>query len=101
MIGIQFAQVGGNSLATSTVGTLPADADGFDEEINFANEIQVWTGNGYRSYGWTGTSGTDVLEDGSFDNQWLNVDLEDDGSTLSRGQGFWIKTAASTTLTFN
>ena len=99
MIGVQFNQVGGNALALSSVGSLDDTMAGFDDEIIFATEMRVWDGNGYDTYGWTGTSGTDVLEDESMDKQWLNFDLEDDGSTMAPGAAMWIKAGSTGTLT--
>ena len=84
----------------STFATLDASMAGFDDEIIFATEMRVWDGNGYDTYGWTGSSGTDIMEDASMDNKWLNYDLEDNGDTLSFGEGFWIKAATPGTLTF-
>lgn len=102
MIGAQFLQVGGNALGLSTVGMLDENMAGFDGEGNYDTELRVWNGRGYDYYGWSGTSGTDVLDDSTLDNKWLNGDLEEPtDETVSAGGGFWIKAGSAGTMTIS
>ena len=102
MIGAQFLKVGGSDLDLSTVGTLDSQMPGFDSDGNYDTELRVWNGRGYEYYGWSGTSGTDVLEDSTLDNKWLNGDLEEpEDETVSASGGFWIKAGTSGTITIS
>ncbi len=102
MIGVQFLKVGGESLDLATVGTLDASMSGFDEDEIFATELRVWNGNGYNTYGWSGTSGTDVYEDSSYDNLWLyNNTMEAEDGAADASFGFWIKTTETGTMTIS
>ena len=102
MVGVQFRQVGGGNLDLSTAGVLEDSFAGFDDEGAFANELQVWNGvNGYTVYGWSGTSGTDVLEDPTLDNQWVDLDLAAITEEAKAGSGFWIKAATAGDITIS
>ena len=100
MIGAQFLQVGGDALNLATVGALDSTMAGFDGDGNYDTELRVWNGRGYEYYGWSGTSGTDVLEDSTLDNKWLNGDLEEEDTEIPVGHAVWIKTEAAGTITF-
>ena len=100
MIGVQFLLVGGEAQALSTVGTLDNEMAGFDEDGNYDSEMRVWNGKGYTTYGWSGTSGTDVLENSSLDNKWLNLDLELEETELPIGHAVWITAEKAGTITF-
>ena len=101
MLGIQFVQVGqGEAMDLSTFAALNPEMAGFDEDGNFATELQVWNGLGYDMFGWSGSSGTDVLDTPDLDNKWLNGDLEESDGTVLFGHGVWIKTDAAGTITF-
>lgn len=102
MVGVQFQQVGGDDLELATVGTMDASTAGFDEDQNFAAGLQIWNGNGYNNYGWSGTSGTDLLETPALDNQWLDANsLEPVDLTEAPSSGFWIKMANAGTITIS
>ena len=102
MIGVQFVEVGteaAKSLADSM--TLNSAMSGFDDGGSFATEMMVWKNNDYTTYGWAGSSGTDVIGDSSLDNKWLNDELEeDDEAYVDFGHGVWIKAASAGTITF-
>ena len=63
--------------------------------------MRVWTGTGYRFYGWLdGDDGTnnDMPE---WDNAWLLDDMTDLASeTLSIGEAVWIIAPSAGTVTF-
>ena len=102
MIGVQFAAVGGNSLGISSVGTLNSEMPGFDEDGFYAAEMRIWDGNGYNTYGWSGSSGTDILEDSSMDNLWLDyTTMEPVEDEAVAGSGFWIKADQAGTMTIS
>ncbi len=101
MIGTQFLQVGGEPLAIATVGVLDSSMAGFDEDGVYATEMQIWNGNGYDYYGWSGTSAGEYMEDESLNNMWLNGDFKTDDATSTAGQGFWIKAATAGTITLS
>ncbi len=89
------------SVKVSTFGVLSANMEGFDEDGNYATVLKVWKNNNYTTFGWSGTSGTKILEDPSYDNKWLNDQTEiDDEATVDFGHGVWIKAASAGTITF-
>ncbi|MBQ6247349.1 MAG: hypothetical protein IJK04_10820 [Kiritimatiellae bacterium] len=100
MIGVQFVDVGtGEAKSLTTVAALDSTMDGFDEEGTFATQLKVWRNGDYTTYGWSGTSGTDVLDDSSLDNKWLNRDLEEDTTaSLDAQDAVWIKAGSSGTI---
>ena len=102
MIGMQFNAVGGDELPLSTAAILSEDMAGFNEDGDYATELQVWNGIGYTKYGWSGTSGTDILEESEFDNQWLDDQLEmvEDDVVVPFGHGVWIKAGSAGSITF-
>ena len=81
-------------------GVLSANMAGFDEDGNYATELKVWKNGNYTTYGWSGTSGTEYLEDPSLDNKWLNLDYEETDDTVDFGHGVWIKAASAGSITF-
>ena len=102
MVGVQFQAVGGDSLVMSSVGTLDNTMAGFDDDEMFATTLLVWTGNGYKTYGWSGTSGTDVYEDSSYDKQWLDSMTREPSETpTDKGLGCWIKAGKAGTFTIS
>ena len=88
------------TVPVTTFGTLSAGMAGFDEDGHFATELMVWKDGDYTTYGWSGSSGTEVLEDASFDNKWLNVDLEETDDVVDFGHGVWIKAGSAGSITF-
>ena len=102
MIGMQFNAVGGGELPLSTAAILSEDMAGFDEDGNNVTELHVWNGIGYTRYGWSGTSGTDYMEDPDYDNQWLDDQLEmvEDDVVVPFGHGVWIKAGSAGSITF-
>ncbi len=95
MIGVQFVKIGGQAKDLATVGTLDKTMAGFDEDGFYATEMMVWANGDYTNYGWSGSSGTDVLEDSSLDNQWLDLQLEAVDSQLDKGMAFWVKAGSA------
>lgn len=103
MIGIQFQEVGSanGSSAVSTYGILDSTFEGFDEDINFANSMQVWNGNGYTTYGWAATSPSQMdPEYAPMDNTWLTFGGEPTEDIVPLGHAVWIRAASSGTMTF-
>ena len=101
MIGVQFNQVGGEALPLATVGILDSSMAGFDEDGNYATELMVWDGRGYGMFGWSGSSGTDVLDDDTFDNQWLDDQLEKTDEEMIRSSAAWVKAGSAGTITIS
>ena len=100
-IGVQFVQVGGSTLPLDSVGTLDAGIPGVDEEGEYSTEMQVWNGNGYDYYAWSGTGMGDNFDSPELDNKWLNLDLEDHNEMAPAGSAFWIKAGAAGTMTIS
>jgi len=102
MIGVQFNTVGGGTLDLATVGQLAATMPGFDEDGNYDTTMRVWNGNGYDTYGWSGTSGTDYAEDPTLDNKWLDFSTMETVSTpIPYGTAVWIKAGTAGSITFS
>ena len=101
MVGVQFVKVGGEDLDLMTVGVLDDQMAGYDEDGVYATEMRMWTGNGYTTYGWSGTSGTDVDEDPTLDNKWLDRDNEEIDEIASPSTGFWIVAEKAGTMTIS
>ena len=81
-------------------GQLASTMSGPDEEGTFTTELRTWNGNGYDYFGWSGTAGTDVLEDPDLDNKWLNSDMEKTTDKVLFGHAVWIKAGESGSITF-
>ena len=105
MVGAQFKTVGSDTLerAISSIGTLDPTMSGYDDEYTYTTEMLVWdpTTLGYTTYGWAGTSGTDVDDDASYDNQWLDFDTEITADTIDITSGVWIHTSETGTMTIS
>ena len=102
MVGVQFTKIGGDALGLGTVGTMDNETAGFNEDQDFAATMQIWNGNGYDFYGWSGTSGTDLLDNSDLDNQWVDANsLEPITETAENGSGFWIKMVNPGTVTIS
>ena len=100
MIGMQFVAIGGGELPMSTAAILDSSMAGFDEDGNYITELHVWENGNYTRYGWSGTSGTELLEDSSYDNQWLDNQLEKlEVQSLPIAKGVWIKAGSAGSVT--
>ena len=98
LVGIQFSQIGGDSLNLSTAVLLDSGYAGYDDDYNFSTTLRVWNGSEYVTYGWAGTSGTDVDNDPTLDNTWTDLEAyEVEGETLDTAQGIWIRAAKAGT----
>ena len=101
MIGVQFTDVGSTDAAVTSFATLDSTMEGFDEDLNFANTMMVWNGNGYTTYGWAGKSPSAMdAEYAEMDDTWLTLGLEPTDDTHPVYGGFWVdaKTAGTITL---
>ena len=100
MVGIQFVDVGTRAAKDLSSATqLDSSMSGFDEDGNYASKIQIWNGTKYSTFGWSGTSGTDYLEDSSLDNKWLNADYEETDDVMDKGSAAWIIAEKAGTMT--
>ena len=99
MVGVQFVQIGGDSLELGTVGQLDSSFAGYDNKGKFATTMRVWNGNGYTTYGWSGTSGTDVDDDPDYDNKWLDLKAEIIDEDAPAGLGVWVLAANDGVMT--
>ena len=88
------------NVPVTTFGVLSSGMAGFDAEGNYATEMMVWKNGTYATYGWSGHSGTVVLEDSSLDNKWLDIDLEETDDMVDFGHGVWIKAGSAGSITF-
>ena len=86
----------------ATFGQLSADMAGFDDDEEFATTMMVWANGNYTTYGWSGTSGTDVYEDDSIDNMWLTrrLDIPSNSVVIPAGHAVWIKAGSAGSITF-
>ena len=101
MIGVQFTDVGSTDAAVTSFAALDSTMAGFDADLNFANTMMVWNGNGYTTYGWAGTSPSQMSSEyAEMDNTWLTLGLEPTDDTHPVYGGFWVdaKTAGTITL---
>lgn len=99
MIGVQFVNIGGAAKDLATVATLDASMAGFDENGDYDTQMKLWRNGNYETYGWSGTSGTDVLDDSTLDNKWLNLDLEETDDSLPKADAFWVKAGSAGFIT--
>ena len=89
------------TVTVADFGILDSSFAGFDEDGEYKNYLKVYVGGGnYKTFGWSGTSGTDYLEDPTLDNKWLNSDYEKTDDTVDFGHGVWLITEKSGTITF-
>ena len=102
MIGVQFKTVCGADKDIATIGTLDSSMEGFDEDGNYASSMMIWnpTTQNYSTYGWTGSSGTDILEDSDYDNIWSGYFDPENVPTgkLPETGAFWVKAGAAGTI---
>lgn len=104
MVGLQFQYVGDATDRTRNIsdfGTLDSTFAGYDEDYSYATEMRVWDSarQSYVYYGWSGSSGTDIDDDSSYDNQWLDSATEITDETVLVGDGVWIKAEKAGTIT--
>ncbi|MBR3688691.1 MAG: hypothetical protein IKL85_06420, partial [Lentisphaeria bacterium] len=104
-VGVQFFKVGGTAIDLQSVGVMDDNFTGPDLDTGlFTTELMVWdpATSGYAYYGWSGTLGTDVLDNSDLDNVWLDENLElPEGETTPAGAGFWINTSSSGNMTIS
>ena len=81
-------------------GKLDAGQAGFDGDGYFKSYIKIWDGANYATFGWSGSSGTDLMENPDLDNKWLNDDLEETDDEISFGTGVWVIAEKAGTITF-
>ncbi len=108
LIGAQFQTT---TSADQSIGDLVtvSGQGSYDEDDNPTTEIRTWVGNGYVTYGWTGSfleSCPDLaaaldVDDHSYDNTWLDEDFGIASDTIAVGEGFWIKAGAAGTVVFS
>ena len=105
MVGVQFTQVGGDDKALASFGTFDDSVAGYDGDYKFSTTMMVWdtTKNGYTTYGWSGTSGTDIDGEAEYDYEWLTLgaDHMSDALTAPAGAGMWINAAKASTYTIS
>lgn len=84
-------------------GTLDSSFAGYDADYSYATEMRIWdpARQSYVYYGWSGTSGTDIDGDSSYDNQWLDSATEITTETIPFGAAVWIKAEKAGTITFS
>jgi hypothetical protein len=76
-----------------------ASIPGLDDEYEFQTTILVWTGTGYRTYGWYADGdGSDPEVDWPEANaKWITNDQSEIAdTTISAGAAFWFRTKAGT-----
>ena len=100
IIGSQFNLVGADTKDVQDFIDPSNDLPGLDAENSYAaqTELQVWTGTGYRTYGWDPDGDPDVA--GS-DHKWVDEDLAVADVDILIGKGFWIKTPVAGKVTIS
>ena len=88
------------SVKVSTFGVLSSNMEGFDEDGNYATVLKVWDGNNYTTYGWSGTSAGEYMDDSTLNNKWLDGDYQETNDNVDFGHGVWIKAGSAGTITF-
>ena len=81
-----------------------AEVPGLDADYEFSTKLLRWTGTGYDTYGWYAEGdGTDPEVDWpEADAKWILFDQTDIADvTLNVGEGFWIQTTGSGSITFS
>ena len=105
MVGVQFNNVGGDTKSLSDFGTFDSSVAGYDSKYKFSTTMMVWdpTKNGYTTYGWSGTSGTDIDDDAEYDYEWLTLtaDHMSDALIAPAGSGMWINAAEASIYTIS
>ena len=94
LVGVQFSQVGGESLDLTNAIIMDDSYAGYDDDYKFKTTLRVWdtTKQIYDTYGWAGTSGTDIDDDPSLDNTWTDLEAYAvEGESLDVSQGIWIR----------
>ena len=93
LVGVQFTKVGGEALDLSDAFILDESYAGYDEDYEFSSTLRVWNTDAqtYVTYGWAGTSGTDVDNDASLDNTWTDLEAYAVEDSLPKAQGIWIR----------
>lgn len=100
MVGVQFNKVGGEPLDLATFSKLDDDMPGFDDDEIFDTELRLWDGVRYAYYGWSGKGGTDVYDDPSYDNLWLDSNkMEADDNVLKSFEGAWVLAGTAGVMT--
>ena len=72
-----------------------------DDNWEFTTTLRVWTGNGYRTYGWMDAEDGTNNEMPEWDSTWLLNDMSDlSDATLKVGEAIWIVAPSAGTVTF-
>ena len=105
LLGSSFVQVGtGEALDINDaikVSGLPGLTEDFSD---FATMVKLWTGNGYRTYGYVTAEQANDEENWGWPesgDKWILEDMSDIANvTIPAGAGFWIQTTGTGSVTF-
>ena len=99
LIGSQFLNVGGTVKDVNDF-IVATDLGGLKENWEFTTTMRVWTGTGYRTYGWMDAEDGTNNEMPEWDSTWLLNNMSDVATEdMNLGMGVWIKADAPATIT--
>ena len=104
MIGSQFVNVGGGVQNIQDFFAGGNTLAGLDGDYEFQSKLLSWTGTGYDTYGWyaEGDGTNPEVDWPEADAKWILFDQTDIADvTLNVGEGFWIQTTGSGSITFS
>ena len=103
MFGAQFQEVGMDSIDIQDllVNTSLPDPEVVGENVFWGAKLLTWTGSGYATYYWSGTTGEELFGNAAWDNKWL----VDEGAAIATGvdvlpgDGLFIQVNALSSVT--
>ena len=102
MLGSSFVQVGTGEALDINDAVKVSGLNGLDEGLEkFVTTLKVWTGTGYRTYGYVNAEEAAAWEWPEAADKWLLSDMTDIADvTIPAGAGFWIQTTGTGSVTF-
>ena len=101
LLASSFVQVGSGEAADVNEAVKVSGLPGLTEDMSeFATTLKVWTGIGYKTYGYLTEEEAIANEWPEAANTWLLGDFSDIAAVqVPAGDGFWVKTTGTGTIT--
>ena len=101
MLGSSFVQVGSGEALDINEAIKNNGLPGLNEAMDyFATTIRLWTGTGYRTYGYITAEEAELNEWPEAANKWLLGDMTDIAAVpVPAGDGFWVQTTGTGSVT--
>ena len=103
LLGSQFVEVSTEAALDINEVVLPAaDLPGMDMDTgSFQTTLQMWDGSSYTTYGLLGVGQGEEMGLPEWDGKWLTPAMDNLADVeIPAGQGFWIQTTGTGTVTF-